>query len=61
MEKLDKWSIGYGEDTDGKYWLLRNSWGSQWGEGGYMKLKRDTGSRQGLCGVNLHASYPIAN
>ncbi|XP_020239699.1 macrodontain-1 [Cajanus cajan] len=54
-------AIGYGEDTDGKYWLLRNSWGSQWGEGGYMKLKRDTGSRQGLCGVNLHASYPIAN
>ncbi|TKY59168.1 KDEL-tailed cysteine endopeptidase CEP2 [Spatholobus suberectus] len=52
-------AIGYGEEADGKYWLIRNSWGQQWGEGGYMKLKRETGAPEGLCGINLHASYPI--
>ncbi|KAL2344903.1 hypothetical protein Fmac_006190 [Flemingia macrophylla] len=56
-------AIGYGEEADGKkYWLLRNSWGSQWwGEGGYMKLLRGTGEPQGHCGVNLHATYPIVD
>ncbi|KAJ1393027.1 Peptidase C1A, papain C-terminal [Sesbania bispinosa] len=52
--------IGYGEteETNVKYWLVRNSWGKDWGEGGYMKMQRDVGSPQGLCGVNLHPSYP---
>ncbi|TKY59169.1 Senescence-specific cysteine protease SAG12 [Spatholobus suberectus] len=53
-------AIGYDEDSKGKFWLMRNSWGQQWGEGGYMKLKRDTGAPEGLCGIYLYPSYPIA-
>merc|ERR1719408_543356 len=42
--------VGYGEDKDTMYWLVRNSWGS-WGEKGYMRLKR-FGEGQEPCGVD---------
>jgi len=32
--------VGFGEGTEGKYWVVQNSWGPEWGEGGYFKIKR---------------------
>ena len=32
--------VGYGEDSGRLYWLVRNSWGSGWGESGYIRLER---------------------
>jgi KDEL-tailed cysteine endopeptidase len=53
-------AVGYGTTESGEdYWILKNSLGPNWGENGYMRLKREVNSRYGLCGVHVHSSYPV--
>ncbi|PQQ03321.1 zingipain-2-like [Prunus yedoensis var. nudiflora] len=52
--------VGFGENEYGiEYWLVKYSWGQNWGEGGYMRIRKNVGFPQGLCGIAMYASYPV--
>lgn len=52
--------VGYGVENGIKYWLVKNSWSSSWGDQGYVKIERsDSASDPGVCGIAMQPSFPI--
>ncbi|KAF5936928.1 hypothetical protein HYC85_024434 [Camellia sinensis] len=50
--------VGMGTYNGEPAWLIKNSWGKQWGVGGYAYISRN-GSYAGALGINCWPSYPI--
>jgi len=47
--------VGYGSHSDKDVWKVKNSWGSGWGNEGYLWIER---SSENYCGVECQPSYP---
>lgn len=49
-------AVGYSSNSQGDYWIIKNSWGTGWGLSGYFWLKRNYNNH---CGVASMASFPL--
>ena len=48
--------VGYGTEKNIDYFLVKNSWGTSWGDNGYVKI---SASEDNICGILSYAVYPV--
>merc|ERR1712045_518900 len=50
-------AFGYGNESGDDFYWVKNSWGTGWGDNGYIKMSR---GRNNNCGIATDASWPVA-
>ena len=49
--------VGYSYDEKGLYWIIQNSWGKDWGDNGFIKVRGKEGA--GVLSCQIYGVYPI--
>ncbi len=49
--------VGYNYDNKGMYWIIQNSWGQDWGDNGFIKIRSKEGS--GILSCQIYGVYPV--
>ncbi len=49
--------VGFDYDEDGMYWIIQNSWGKDWGDNGFCKIRVQEGNGVLLC--QKYGVYPV--
>jgi len=53
-------AVGWGNDpVYGNYWIVENSWGTDWGMNGYVLIGMSDTVGAGICGINQYVYYPL--
>ena len=52
-------AVGFGVENGKGYFIVRNSWDTDWGEDGYIRMSSDVGGN-GVCGILMDSNIPFS-